>query len=276
MYLLFEINDDKFVNGYVYSTSNGDYYNFDVVEIFIDENRSGEDHLYDNNAFAYHITGGHTTSEYDAIDMWSNTRVNYKDHFPEFKRVQNGNVHTWEFSMMVLKDTYTPSGTPENFKAPLAAGKSMGFSAAYCDNDNSAINPKRDHFIASKYLTQANSNESYKNASHFGYMKLVNEPPSGPSTASGSNFSKTLAITAYPNPVSDLMEISFSNNYVGKVGISIYNPAGQLIREMESDKNQITFLQSINLSPLNSGFYFIRVNTGDEYRFLKIIKTAAE
>ena len=175
LYFLFEITDNIFVNGYAYSPTNGNYYLYDVIEIFIDENHSGGIHQTNNNAFAYHITAGNATSDYDAMDIWGSIIENYRDHFPEYKRVKNGNLYTWEFSMMVIKDTFTPGSAPADFKSTLSTGKIMGFSAAYCDDDHSSANPQRDHFIASKYETFAESNNSYINASIFGVMKLVND-----------------------------------------------------------------------------------------------------
>jgi hypothetical protein len=56
IYFLVEIVDDVLVDGYKYP-QNG-YYNWDVVEIFFDEDASGGDHANNQNAFAYHITAG--------------------------------------------------------------------------------------------------------------------------------------------------------------------------------------------------------------------------
>jgi len=146
------------------------------VELFIDEDRSGGTHTNDNNAFAYHITSGNSTVEYDAMDMYgtgTTNKVNYRNHFPEFKRSFVGNHYYWEFSMMVLKNTYTPSSVLADHNAALAVGKQMGLTVNYCDNDGLTENPKtRDNFISSKYVPQANYNDSYMNASLFGSLIL--------------------------------------------------------------------------------------------------------
>jgi len=271
MYFLFEITDDKFVNGYVFSESNGNYYLYDVVEIFIDENRSGGVHETNNNAFAYHITGGNTNTDYDAVDMWNTSRKNYKDHFPEFKRVKNGNVYTWEFSMMVLKEPYAPGSMLEDFKSPLETGKKMGFTAAYCDNDNSATNPVRDNFIASKYLTQTYSNDSYKNADHFGLLQLVNEP-TNPNLAAESALSGEVGISAFPNPVSGMTTVSFSNKAIGRVDISVFNSAGQLIEKITTRKSQTRFEQQIDFSDVKPGIYYIKIDSENQQMSLKVVR----
>ncbi len=277
MYFLFEITDDKFVNGYEFRIDNGEYPLFDVVEIFIDENHSGGDHSINNNAFAYHITSGNATSYFDVVDIWpdwdwSHNRVNYKDHFPEFKRANIGNVYTWEFSMMVLTDDFTAGLSPSGFKSTLQAGKEMGFSAAYCDNDNSAVNPQRDHFVGSKYLTQANSDASWQNASILGYMKLVNEPTAGVSTTSTPRLSETIQVIVSPNPVGVFAVLSFNNPFKGKVEISVFNSSGQLVNKITSYKSLVRFEQEIDFDPMNPGIYFIKINAGNKQEFVKVIK----
>ena len=177
LYFVVEITDDAFVNGYVYANNLGTYYNYDVVELFIDEDRSGGTHTNDNNAFAYHITGGNSSVEYDAIDIFgagTSNKVNYQNHFPEFKRDWDGKHYFWEFSLMVLKNTFTPTAVPTEHNATLTVGKRMGLTVNYCDNDGLTENPKtRDNFISSKYVPQANYNDSYMNASLFGSLILA-------------------------------------------------------------------------------------------------------
>lgn len=277
MYFLFEITDDKFVNGYVFSKGNGNYPLYDVVEIFIDENHSGGDHSVNNNAYAYHITSGNATTYFDVVDIWpdwdwSSNRVNYKNHFPEFKRGKNGNVYTWEFSMMVLNDAFTPNFPPSGFKSTLQPGKEMGFSAAYCDNDNSAVNPQRDHFIGSKFLTQANSDASWQNASILGYMKLVNEPTANPITTGIQKSPNTIYVNVYPNPVTEFATLAFNSQSGGKVEISVYNSSGQLLNQISTYKYMARFEHKINFEQMHPGVYYIKIDTGNELKVVKVIK----
>ena len=178
LYFLVEITDDVFVKGYTFANNNGSYPNYDVVELFIDEDRSGGTHTFDNNAFAYHITGGNSSLSYTAVDIWGSTwatnKVDYSNHFTEYVRVFDGEHYYWEFSLMVLKNSFTPTLNTTDHKATLSAGKKMGLTLAYCDNDSQSENPlTRDNFIASKYVPQANYNDSYMNASLFGSLILA-------------------------------------------------------------------------------------------------------
>jgi len=272
MYFLFEITDDIFVNGYIFSKTKGNYYLYDVVELFIDEDRSGGLHETNNNAFAYHITNGNASVEYDAIDMWNTERVNYRNHFPEFKRVKNGTVYTWEFSMMVLNSSYTPTSVLDNYRPALTVGKKMGFSAAYCDDDHSSANPVRDHFIASKYQTQANSNESYKNASIFGLLQLVAEPTAIPNSVKDLSVFEAKKLDVFPNPVSDLASVSFSSNYIGTVDVSVFNAIGQTISKAKFNKTQQLFKQNLDFSNNASGLYIISITAGTEKLFSKVLR----
>jgi len=188
LYFLVEIIDDKFVIGYSYNKTDGSYPNYDVLEVFFDEDRPGGDHALNNTAFAYHITGGNATIDHQVIDIYDPTNsynwgagiyVNYTEHLPEFKRGNVGTKYTWEFSMKVLKSNYTPTDNSDLFKATLVNGKKMGLTVAYCDNDNSSVNPKRDNFIASKYETLINNDISWQNSTIFAHLTLIENTING-------------------------------------------------------------------------------------------------
>lgn len=57
----------------------------------------------------------------------------------------------------------------------------------------------------------------------------------------------------FPNPASENLTISFSNNKRMETGIEIYDSTGNIIMEME-----ITTPQKIDISDLPSGLYIIR------------------
>lgn len=61
LYLLIEVIDDSISDRTVDPLKN--WWNDDCVEIFLDENRSGGDHQYNFNAWAYHVG-----TKYDAVD----------------------------------------------------------------------------------------------------------------------------------------------------------------------------------------------------------------
>jgi hypothetical protein len=186
MYFLVRVTDDAFIDGYVYP---GDGYpNFDIVEVFIDEDKSGGLHVFDNNptlgqnaenAFSYHLAtsqpaDGETSTDLVSCDIsgtdWNNRVIeNYAFHFPDFIMKRNGNVYTYEFSMKVFSDTYSKSN-PENSRVTLAENKLMGLSLAYCDNDDP--DGQRDNFFGSVWVPETQYNDHWMNANGFGSVRL--------------------------------------------------------------------------------------------------------
>ena len=76
-----------------------------------------------------------------------------------------------------------------------------------------------------------------------------------------------LEVGVYPNPASNLLNISISGNY-GKVSVYIYNAVGNLMHSfMMDDQNE-----QINLDHYSQGMYFIHVYDGREQSLQKFIK----
>jgi len=174
VYLYVEITDDAFVDGYVFP--NDGYYNFDIVEVFLDEDASGGDHTLDENAFAYHLAvnapaEGETTTSFHACDLGGNWTIrDYASHFPELAMKKTGNKYCYEFSLAVHGDTYDPSD-PEASRVTLTGDKEIGLSLAYCDND--APDGTRDNFFGSVWVPQEEYNSHWENADGFGRIRLT-------------------------------------------------------------------------------------------------------
>lgn len=199
LYILTEISDNVFVDGYQYDPDpekGGGYADHDIFEVFIDENKSGVPHVFNSEgedpeewganaeaAFAYHIVidkpaDGETISEKMALDItgknWDDyIIIDYEKHLPQFAVYRDGNKYTWEFSLRVHNDTYDHSQSQSSL-VNLKEGKVMGFSVAYCNNDDPGEEPKkRDHFFGSVQIPEENYNDHWKNSELFGTIKLV-------------------------------------------------------------------------------------------------------
>ena len=187
IYFYVEITDDAFIDGYNYPDDN--YPNFDIVEIFIDENRSGGLHVFDDNptwgmnsenAFSYHLavnspSDGGTVSDFVACDIdgtdWGNkTIMDYASHFPNLVMKKDGNKYKWEFSLKVYNDTYD-NNNPEASRVILDENKVMGISIAYCDNDQP--DGQRDNFFGSVWVSEDAYNDHWMNADDFGLLRLT-------------------------------------------------------------------------------------------------------
>jgi hypothetical protein len=195
LYFLVEVTDNVFVDGFIPGVT-ADIYNYDIIEVFIDEDASGGLHVFDGegetalewggnaeNAFAYHIYAdypdeGTVTTEFYAGDLagtgWDDViQIDYTSHIPEFALRRTGNTAVWEFSLIVYDDTYDHHN-PEESRSRLYAGKEMGLSLAYCDNDDPYEEPKtRDKFFGSVWVPAEAYNHHWIDADYFGRVRLV-------------------------------------------------------------------------------------------------------
>ena len=198
LYVLLEVRDDVWSVGFEPGVS-AKIFNFDMFEVFIDEDRSGGTHVFDGtgtidsiygengeNAFGYHIL---TVFKDSILDMeasyvhdlagtcWdSSLTVDYRDHFNEFGGREEGTLHRWEFSLIVYDDSFEPFGDNSGARVHLVPGKIMGFTLAYNDDDDPGTDPAesvRDNFFGSVPVEKDGWNNHWMNADGFGVIKLV-------------------------------------------------------------------------------------------------------
>ncbi len=288
LYFLVEVIDDVFVDGYVYNQNpgqGGGYPNYDIVEVFIDEDRSGGLHVFDGtgnvgeqwgtnaqNAFAYHLAAdapeeGETQYEFHALDIagtsWSNYNIaDYASHFPEFAMKRNGNTYTWEFSLIVHDDTYDPADEHASV-VTLEAGKIMGLSMAYCDNDD-PDDLRRDHFFGSVYVPVEAHNDHWMQADWFGVAKLVETVPTGildeiQNKGSVRNYIST-----------GILYNEINSDYNGKVRIRVFNILGREMFHETIYKNSYSVMNRLSVSGYPQGIYIIEVVQGNSRNVEKI------
>jgi len=278
LYFLIEVNDDAFVDGFVLGQT-ADVYNFDIAEVFIDEDASGGEHRFDGpgtnaeNAFAYHIYADYPAEGMTSTDPYVGDMAasppNYNFHFPEFALRKNGNTAVWEFSLIVYDDTYSPSNIDPS-RVQLTLGKIIGLSVAYCDNDNPNENPKvRDNMFGSVWEPSP-GNLHWQNADYFGKVKLVT---SITSVSEEEQSNKTNVIKFYPNPASSSSQVILDNSYRGEVQIKIFNILGQEVFQTSVTKMNQLMTQTIYLDYLSSGIYFFQTQMGKNIYSEKFIVT---
>ncbi len=162
LYVLAEITDDILFDSHRDPLEQ--YWDDDCLEVFIDENRSGGDHQYNHNAFAYHFS-----LDNQAIDIGTDRQArNYNDHVQSRWR-QQGEKLVWEVAIDVYDDTYIDD-SDANQPQKLHAGKVMGFMVAYCDNDGSEL---RENFIGSEPVAGPQKDAGWIDAGLFGTLELV-------------------------------------------------------------------------------------------------------
>jgi len=162
LYVLVEVTDDMLHPTLRDGKEN--YWKGDYVEVFIDEDRSGGDHKFNHQAFAYHVsTEGH------AIDKDTQEQTIFLDDHVEVSRSQDGTSYLWEMAIRLYDDQFN-EGATTNTPVQLTIDKLIGFSIAYGDNDG---NQTRENFLGSKQTHGVNNDEGYINADVFGSVRLV-------------------------------------------------------------------------------------------------------
>lgn len=161
LYVLAQIKDDTLMD--IHDDKLVQYWDDDCLEIFVDENASGGNHQYNYNAFAYHIA-----LDYSVADIGSDQNALLLDDHVVVKRTSVGDIHTWEVSIKIFDDSFSPN--KENLPLTLVQNKTMGFAMAYCDNDYSS---ERETFIGSEVIKGDDKNRGWIDASIFGTVRLI-------------------------------------------------------------------------------------------------------
>ncbi|HSX51773.1 MAG TPA: CBM9 family sugar-binding protein, partial [Cellvibrio sp.] len=161
LYLLVNITDDKLFDGVADPLDR--YWEDDTVELFIDENHNGGQHGYNTSAWAYHVS-----TLGDVVDYTTSGPKLLNDHIQVARSMPTANGHIWELRIKIYGEDYADWKT--NTPLTLSAGKLMGFSVAYIDNDGS---PQRESMMGSVDTQGHKNNQGYLDASVFGTLLLV-------------------------------------------------------------------------------------------------------
>ena len=169
LYLLAEIQDDHLSDTYADPLER--YWDDDCLEIFIDADRSGGDHLNTYNAFAYHVALDNQVVDIGPAKGEESKPRLFNDHVESvWKRSAEKPHHIiWETAIRVFGDDFQYGEV--NTPVALKAGMKMGFMLAYCDADGG----DREHFVGSQDIVPVNGDKNlgYKDASVFGELTLV-------------------------------------------------------------------------------------------------------
>lgn len=301
IYFLVQIIDDSFITGYTYP--NKGYPDYDIVEIFIDENISKGPHIFDvtgtsptnaENAFSLHIapqiTGSQPYRKADVLDIdgssWSKMFYpNYREFIPHYALKTNSNQYTYEFALAIYDDTYeikhasNPStARTVEARVKLTKNKIIGFTMAYCDADDAV---GRDHFFGSvkgesnKIETsggQSIYNQAWQNADNYGRiilmdtLKNIQTPPLNTNTLF-QNFNQ-MSISTHENHV----KIDIKNHTNGTIFVEFTNSNGQVIygNTLKTDRSQNSYF--VPIPDQTHGLLIVKAVSGNEMQVKKLIK----
>jgi hypothetical protein len=242
IYFLVQVTDDSLYDGHSDPIVN--YWDDDCVEVFLDEDHSGGNHLNNFNAFAYHIS-----TLLDAVDN-NTTGPALFNNDVDANYTKNGDIYTWELALKIFDDSYVYGA--ENTPIVLTHGKVLGFSMAYCDNDGSSA---RENFIGSKYLPQNQANDGYINADVFGTLNLVDTTIISSAKTISDN-----RVFVYPTIVKNRLTIKSTNINNDKITISIRNSSGTEFFHKSFIANTEFSVNTENFQP---GSYILLANSAD-------------
>lgn len=170
IYLQVEIIDDVVID--THPDPLRAYWDDDCLEIFIDADASGGNHLTSYNAFAYHIALDGNVVDIGPTNNGGQEFVLLNDHVTSrWTRADTSPYQmTWEVSFKVYPDAFHHNKPVPPIR--LTPEQVLGFMLAYCDNDGSK---EREHFVGSHEVEPVNGdrNRGYIDASVFGKIKLV-------------------------------------------------------------------------------------------------------
>jgi len=168
LYLLVNIVDDVLTDSHPNPYER--YWDDDTLEVFIDEDASGGNHLHSFNAFAYHIALDGNVADFGNTQEQGVVLLN--DHVESrwTRNIDSPYDITWEVAISIYPDSFSMDKPSKPTR--LMTGKKMGFMLAYCDNDGS---PEREHFIGSHEIEARNGDKNlgYIDASVFGSLTLI-------------------------------------------------------------------------------------------------------
>ncbi|NMP31518.1 sugar-binding protein [Thalassotalea sp. M1531] len=177
VYLLARIVDDVLYDRYSNPLEN--YWDDDCLEVFIDEDNSGGQHLNNFNAFAYHVALDNQVVDIAPIDENQGAPKLFNHHVNSRwqRSSEPDNAIYWELAIKLFRDDapYDLSNdvkVENQYRVTNKVGKKLGFMLAYCDNDGSKY---REHFVGSTAITPVNGDKNlgYKTADVFDTLTLI-------------------------------------------------------------------------------------------------------
>jgi hypothetical protein len=246
LYLLIEIVDDSL---HCQPTDVTDVfaniYQYDCVEVFIDENNSREtDYSNSHKAFAYHLDTAGDVGYANGNTGWERL----DDHFNYKVKKVAAHTYDWELEMKVFNDKFVYGGN--NTPVTLNVGKLMGWSLAYNDND---FGTTRQNMFGSVLIAGDNKNVSYYNSSVFGKLLLK----SGDTITSVNKIENPFPFKAYC--LGDRIIVSFVNPDNENTNMQLFDIFGREIEKVAIIKTTGFVEKELSVPGLPKGIYFIKI-----------------
>ena len=102
-------------------------------------------------------------------------------------------------------------------------------------------------------------------------LTLADVGPSYLMALANEDFELETKISLYPNPAKNNFNIQFPNNYIENSEITIVNTNGQIVKKQSVSQNDLTKSNIIEINSLNSGLYFVKIESIKISKVIKLI-----
>lgn len=79
-------------------------------------------------------------------------------------------------------------------------------------------------------------------------------------------------ILLYPNPVEDIVKITYESIITGKIEIRIFDVHGRLVKQLEHNCESGIYTENIDVSVLRSGFYICHMQSESKTETSRFVK----
>jgi len=102
-------------------------------------------------------------------------------------------------------------------------------------------------------------------------LTLADVGPSYLMALANEDFDLETRIYLYPNPAKNNFNLQFPNNYIENSEITIVNSNGQVVKKQSVSQNDLTKSNIIEINGLNSGLYFVKIESIKISKVIKLI-----
>jgi len=261
LYLLIEVVDDSLCIQPPVADPRNNIYNYDCMEIFIDEDNSRETNYTGTyKAIAYHIDSKGGIFYALGSAGWTGSlsnNINYK-----MTKVA-AHTYDWEFEIKVFDKSFVYGG--DNTPVTLTNNKVMGWSLAYNDNDGGTTRQNMIGSVLVPGTTDDQRNVSYYNASVFGKLTLSSNLTAVTQPTNSDLFQRNVYYSNHR------IKVQLTDSKVENVTFQLFDLCGKEFKSLSVNSSSKNTVTDVDVSNLPDGIYIVRIGNLQQHIMKKVI-----
>jgi len=261
LYLLIEVVDDSLCIQPPVADPRNNIYNYDCMEIFIDEDNSRETNYTGTyKAIAYHIDSKGGIFYALGSAGWTGSlsnNINYK-----MTKVA-AHTYDWEFEIKVFDKSFVYGG--DNTPVTLTNNKVMGWSLAYNDNDGGTTRQNMIGSVLVPGTTDDQRNVSYYNASVFGKLTLSSNLTAVTLPTNSDLFQRNVYYSNHR------IKVQLTDSKVENVTFQLFDLCGKEFKSLSVNSSSKNTVTDVDVSNLPDGIYIVRIGNLQQHIMKKVI-----